>query len=130
MLLFGHRFIAYQPFYHIEEIDAIDQTPPNSTLFVMFHESNLDIITHLQKHQLPFALEVSTLTELIYAHNLGAQYILVSPTLSKSAQDIAENYLFDAKILCRLESDEMLEEKIIEGIDGVIFSEAILKVTN
>ena len=130
MLLFGHRFIDYQPFYHIEEIDAIDRTPSNSTLFVKFHESTLDIITHLQKHDLSFALEVSTLIEVVYAHNLGARYILVSPTLSKSAQDIAENYLFDAKILCRLESEDMLEEKIIEGIDGVIFSEAILKVTN
>ena len=130
MLLFGHRFIEYQPFYHIEEIDAIDQTPSNSTLFVKFHESTLDIIEHLQKHDLYFALEVSTLTEVVYAHNLGAQYIIVEQALSKSAQNIAENYLFDAKILCRLESEYLLEEKIIEGIDGVIFSEAILKVTN
>ena len=130
MLLFGHRFIDYQHFYHIEEIDAIDQTPANSTLFVKFHESTLDIITHLQTHDLSFALEVSTLTEVIYAHNLGARYIIVSPVLSKSAQNIAENYLFDAKILCRLESEDMLEEKIIEGIDGIIFSEAILKITH
>ena len=130
MLLFGHRFIAYQPFYHIEEIDAIEQTPSNSTLFLPFHESNLDIITHLRKYALPFALEISTITELVYAHNLDAKYIIVSPELSKSAQNIAENYLFDAKILCRLESEEAIEEKIIEGIDGVIFSEAILKVTN
>lgn len=129
MLLFGHRFIAYAPFYHIEEIDAIAQTPPNSTLFVPFHENNLDIIAHMQKHHLPFALEVSSLTEVVYAHNLDARYIIVNESLSKSAQNVAENYLFDAKILCRLNSEDAIEEKIIEGIDGVIFSEAILKVT-
>jgi hypothetical protein len=129
MLLFGHPIIDFNPFYHVDEIDTIELTPPNSTLFLHFKEENLDIIKYMQRNALPFALEVADLCEVVFAHNLGAKYILVNEPLAKSAQKVAENYLFDAKILCRLENVSELEEKIIEGIDGVIFPEAIVKIS-
>jgi len=129
MLLFGHPFIDFDPFYHVGEIDTIELTPPNSTLFLYFKEENLDIIRHMRHNALPFALEVADLSEVVFAHNLGAKYILVNEPLAKPAQKVAENYLFDAKILCRLENISELEEKIIEGIDGVIFPEAIVKIS-
>ena len=130
MLLFGHPYIDFEPFYHIDEIDEIEHTPANSILFLHFRESNLDVIKHLQQNKLSFALQADNLSEVVFAHNLGAKYILVKENLAKSAQNIAENYLFDAKILCRLESGADLEEKISEGIDGVIFTQAIIKISN
>ena len=130
MLLFGHPYIDFKPFYHIDEIDEIEQTPANSTLFIHFRESNLDIIQHMRQNNLTFALEAATLSEVVYAHNLGAKYIVVKETLAKSAQDVAENYLFDAKILCRMTKEETLDEKISEGIDGVIYPQAIIKISN
>ena len=84
----------------------------------------------MQQNNLSFALEAATVSEVVFAHNLGAKYILVKENLAKSAQNIAENYLFDAKILCRLESGTDLSEKISEGIDGVIFAQAIIKISN
>ena len=129
MLLFGHPYIAFEPFYHIDEIAAIDLTPPGSTLFLHFKENNLDIITHMRENNLAFAIEVADLCEAVFAHNLGARYIVVDKALAKSAQNAAENYLFDAKVLCRLDDTRFLEEKIIEGIDGVIFPEAIVKIS-
>lgn len=130
MLLFGHPYIDFKPFYHIDEIDEIEHTPANSTLFLHFKESNLDVIKHMQQNHLSFALQADNLSEVIFAHNLGAKYILVKENLAKSAQNTAESYLFDAKILCRLESGTDLEEKINEGIDGVIFTQAIIKISN
>jgi len=130
MLLFGHPYIDFRPFYHIDEIDEIERTPANGTLFIHFKESNLDIIRHMQQNKLSFALEAANLSEVVYAHNLGAKYILVKEELAKSAQNVAENYLFDAKILCRLEKEANLDEKISEGIDGVIFAQAIIKISN
>lgn len=129
MLLFGHPYIAFEPFYHIDEIASIDLTPPGSTLFIPFKEENLDIITYMQANNLPYAIEAADLSETVFAHNLGARYIVVDEALAKSAQNAAENYLFDAKILCRLDDTGSLEEKIIEGIDGVIFPEAIVKIS-
>ncbi len=130
MLLFGHPYIDFKPFYHIDEIDEIERTPAKSTLFIHFKESNLDIIRYMQENRLTFALEAASLSEVVFAHNLGAKYILVKEDLAKSAQNVAEDYLFDAKILCRLEKERDLEEKIIEGIDGVIFAQAIIKISN
>ena len=130
MLLFGHRFIESEKFYHIRDIDAIKNTPPSSTLFITFKEDNLDIIKHAQKNEVPFALSIENITELIYASALDARYIVLSKELAKSAQDIAETYLFDAKILVNVESEEEIEEFALQGIDGVLFSNAIIKINS
>lgn len=129
MLLFGHRFIQNEKFYHIFDSEAIRQTPPSSQIYLEFSEKNLDIIDNLQKNDLIFALGVTNITELIYASALNARYIIVEKKLAKSAQNIAENYLFDAKVLVRIDEEEEIEELAILGVDGVIFAEAIVKIT-
>lgn len=130
MLLFGHRFIDSPRLYHIDDVDAISHTPANSTLYITFSETNLDIISHCRKNGLRFALEVENLREVIYAENLDAAFIVVEEELAKLAQKTAETYLFDAKILCRIEEEEMIEEIALQGIDGVLFGEAVVKITS
>lgn len=130
MLLFGHPYIGSERFYHIDDIDAIDHTPANSMLYLDFSEKNLDIIDHLVTNELVFALGVTSLREVIYASALGAAFIIVHEDIAKSAQDAADSYLFDAKVLCRIETEEQIERLVSEAIDGVLFSEAIIKVTS
>ncbi|QOP40491.1 hypothetical protein [Sulfurimonas marina] len=129
MLLFGHRFIESESFYHISDIDDIAHTPPSSKLYLAFHEDNLDIINYLQKNSISFALNVQNIRELIYASALGAHYILVPKSLAKTAQNIAENYLFDSKILVHIEDEEEIEELALLGVDGALFAEAIVKIS-
>ena len=129
MLLFGHRFIESENFYHISDVDAISKTPPNATVYLEFSEENLDIIKHLNENSVAFTLSVSSITELIYASSLNATYIVVSKELAKSAQNIAESYLFDAKILVAIEREDAISEMAQLNIDGVIFSNAIVKIT-
>lgn len=128
MLFFGHRFIQSEKFYHLFDIDTIIQTPPSSTIYLEFDEKNLDIINYLQKNKINFAIKVKNITELMYASALGASYIHVEQKLAKTAQKIAENYLFDAKILVHVENEEAIEEMALLGVDGVIFPEAIVKI--
>lgn len=130
MLIFGHPFINSESFYHIDAIDTIVHTPANSTLFLHFSEKNLDIIEHLQNNALEFALEVTTITEIIYANALGARYIVINELLALKAQKLAETYLFDAKILVRIHDTSQIENLALSGIDGVIFAEAIIKITS
>ena len=130
MLLFGHPYINFQPFYHIYESSEIELTPSNSTLMVAFNEESLELINYMRENKLSYALEVETLSELILAHNLGARYIIVRGDFAIEAQAVAENYLFDAKILCRLQTEGDLEEKIRDGIDGVIYPQAIIKISS
>jgi len=130
MLLFGHRFIESEKLYHISDIDAIVHTPNSSTIYLLFSEENLDIIQHAKKNSIPLALGVSSIKELIYASSLGARYILPTQSIAKTAQSIAESYLFDAKIIVMIENESEIEEMALLGIDGVLFSDAIIKINS
>ncbi|WP_428738307.1 hypothetical protein [Sulfurimonas sp.] len=129
MLLFGHRFIQSQRFYHIFDIEDITHTPPSSKIYVEFSQNNLDIIQYLQQNNISYGINVKNITELIYASALGADFIMVQKSFAKTAQNIAENYLFDAKILVHIEQEDQIEEFALLGIDGVIFAEAIVKIS-
>jgi len=128
MLLFGHRYFKREPFYHIFDIDDIAKTPSNATIFVEFDEKSIDIIDHLRLNDISFALSVETITEAIYAENFRARYIVCAKEVAKDIQYIAQEYLFDAKILARVEHENQIEALAKEGVDGVIFSEAIIRV--
>ncbi len=130
MLIFGHRFIQSKSFYHIQSIDAIPNTPPSSTLYIPFDEQNLDIINYLTLNQITFALEVSSITEVMYASSLGASYIIVTKEILTMAQNIANSYLFDAKILIMIEDESEIQEMALLGVDAVLFSSAIIKINS
>ena len=128
MLLFGHRFIKNESFFHISDIDAIVKTPSNSTIYLEFSEKNLDIIDYLNANSISFTLSVKNITELIYASSLQARFILVQKELASTAQSIAESYLFDAKILVAIESEDEIQEMAQLSLDGVMFSNAVVKI--
>ena len=128
MLIFGHRFIDSQSFYHVSNIEAILNTPSSSSIFVEFDEANLDIIKHITVNDIKLCLEVKNITEIVYASALGSSFIVVDKTLAKTAQNLAQEYLFDAKILVKIETENDIEELALLGVDGVIFSNAIIKI--
>ena len=130
MLFFGHRFIESENFYHIQSIDAIKNTPPSSIILVDFDEENLDIINHIRANSIPLAIQVQDITQIVYASSFDAKYIILSKELAKTAQNLADNYLFDAKILVHIENENEIEELALLGVDGVIFSNAIIKINS
>ncbi|MEA1983667.1 MAG: hypothetical protein U9N39_08985 [Campylobacterota bacterium] len=130
MLFFGHRFLENEKLYHVNDIESISKTPSNSNIYLGFHEKNLDIIEHLNENGVSFTLSVANVTELAYASALNAKYIVVNPALAKTAQSIAESYLFDAKILVNIESEDEIEEMLLLNVDGVLFSNAVVKINS
>jgi len=130
MLIFGHRFIKSDNFYHVTNIDAISNTPSNSVIYLDFSEDNLETIKHIVLNEITLALGVKNITDLIYASSLGASYIVLTDSLAQTAQDIANNYLFDAKILIHISEESEIEELAILGVDGVILSNAIIKINS
>ena len=130
VLLFGHKFIDSESFYHILDIDSIKHTPPSSTIYLEFSEKNLDIIKHANLNNIAMALKVQSITELIYAAALNARYVIVPKESVKTYQNIAENYLLDSKILVVIESEEDIEPMALLGVDGILFSNAIIKTNS
>jgi hypothetical protein len=130
MILFGHPIIPSERFYHIESIAAIANTPSNSVIALFFEEQNLDIIAHLHLNSIRFALYVNSSVEAVLGENLRASYLIVNPKNGSDIQKVAEHYLFDAKVLGYCEEEENLEKLIDMRLDGVIFAEAIVKITS
>lgn len=130
MILFGHRFIKSESFYYIQSISSVVKTPANSFVYVQFSEKNLDIIDHLLKNGVRFAVNVQNITEIIYANALGASYICVPFKLAQDAQKIANEYLFDAKVLAHITEEEEIEELAYQGVDGALFPKAIIKISS
>lgn len=130
MQLFGHRFIPSQSFYHVSDVDSISNTPPSSIIHIEFTEENLDIIEHTRANQISSSICAKNITQIIYASSLGASFIIVHPDLAQDAQKVATEYLFDAKILVLIEKEEEIEKFALLGIDGIIFSNAIIKTNS
>lgn len=130
MLLFGHRFIESDSFYHVLDIDSISNTPPSSIIHIEFKEENLDIIQHAELNQIKTSLCCKNVTDIIYAESLGASFIVIHKELAEVANKLANDYLFDAKILVLIEDEEDIEELALIGVDGVIFASAIVKINS
>lgn len=130
MLLFGHPYIPSLPFYHIDSIEALRHTPPNSVVALFFTPKNLDIIEHLRQNGVRFALHIETATDAVIAENLGASYLIVIPKYAVAVQKVAEHYLFDAKVLGYIENVNHLDELVDMRLDGAVFSDAIIKINS
>ncbi|MEO1938593.1 MAG: hypothetical protein ABGW85_08195 [Sulfurimonas sp.] len=131
MLLFGHPLVESPLFYHINDVDAILHTPPSSLLYLENVVDDKDIIDYCNANSLNYGIYAATLLEAILAHNLQAAYIIVPKELAKSAQNIAQEYLFDAKILVPINDESEIEELALLGIDGAIFmAKSIVKVSS
>ena len=129
MLLFGHPRIPSEKLYHVNSIEAVAHTPSNASLLFSFDEEVFELIEYAKNNALYFALSVSSLKEAILAENLDAKYIILDQDIAKSVQNAADTYLFDAKVLAHANSEEDIETVASEGIDGIIFSEAIIKIS-
>ena len=77
------------------------------------------------ENEISFAVVVNSIKEAVYSSNLNTKYIITNKELSKELQKIADNYMYDAKILAIIESSDEFEEIAKAQIDGVIFKNLI-----
>jgi len=125
MKIFGHPWIESPEFITVESKEEIANTQANSILLFEDIKKSLKTIQYSQKEGLPFAVRISTINNTIFAYNLGANYLLVTPQLAKEIQDIAQQYLFDTQIIVEIQNETEIEKYAQMGIDGVIFQQTI-----
>ena len=124
MIILGLPLVAFDPLYRVTTIEEIQQSKPNCTVLL----DNIDepLVQYIQKQDISFALHVESIKDACIANAIGAKYIIVPKKLSKKAQDIATEYLFDTKILILIEHEDEIEHAASDSIDGVIFTKAIV----
>lgn len=124
MILIGDGLVPYKNISFIDSILDIDHTLPNSTLVFNYDEN---LLLYTMKNSLETAIIVSSIKEAIYCNALEAKYIICDKKLAKSIQKIAENYMFDSKILAIIDNNEEIEKVALLEIDGVIYSSLLSK---
>jgi hypothetical protein len=119
MILIGDENIKYETIEKIAHRDDISKTSPSSTVLFNF---SLEILKYTQANDINSAVVVNSIKEVIYAHNLGANYIIISrEDILLQSQKIADNYMFDSKILAVIENSEEIEKNALHEIDGIIY---------
>ena len=124
MILIGDSLIPYKSCFFINSINNIKNTKPNSILIFNFNE---DLLLYCKKNNLNSAVIVKNIKEAIYSNALNSKYIICDKKISKTIQKIAENYMFDSKILAIIENNDEIEEIALNEIDGVIYSRLLNK---
>lgn len=126
MIIIGHDLIDFKPFYAVKNSDEAAKIPPNSTVIFKF-EGNERIIKFCQKNSINFAVETDSSKEALLTNAAGASYIVSSvSTAAQNIQDLAEHYLFDAKILFKINHENEITDVAAKGIDGVLLPDGVI----
>lgn len=124
MILIGDSLIPHKAFSFVDSILDIEHTQPNSTLIFNYDEN---LLLYTRKNNLNCAIVVSNIKEAIYCNALNAKFVICDKKLAKSIQKVAENYMFDAKVLAIIDDSEEIEKIALSEIDGVIYSSLLNK---
>ena len=122
MILIGHKLISSEPFCHVASIEEIAKTPPHAVILFDFEPA---LAAYCAEQKLVFALHVRHIKELILANALGASYFIVDKSLALHAQKIADDYLFDGKVLLLSNDENEIEFAASHAIDGILFESGI-----
>lgn len=126
MIILGDELIKCEEFALINSIEDIKETKANSTLLFSF---DMKISNYCKNNNLFTAVYVSSIKEAIYANAIECKYIISQKTLSSKIQKIADNYMFDAKNIVIISSNDEFEEISNFEIDGLIYeNDAIKKI--
>lgn len=122
MKIIGDSLIPFEDFFRVLSIEDIKNTKSNSMLFFDFNE---ELLKYSNSENLNFLVYVNSIKEAIYASSFNAKYIVCKNKLAKKLQKIADNYMWDSKILTIINSSEDLEKVALEEIDGAIYKDVL-----
>ncbi len=125
MIIIGHPWVQSPKFCKVfakEEIKKL--TPKDIVLLEPLVDSQM-LATHCQENNIAFAVTVNSLKEAIFANALKATYMICEEDDALIIQPIAQEYLFDTRILVLIHDEKEIAKIARSGIDGVIFPAAI-----
>ena len=109
-----------EKFIKVKTLEDIKNTPSNSTLIFDYYESSLEVYNFCNINNIPYGVYIISLKELIFTANLNAKYIFCDTIeKAKKFQKIANEYLFDTKIILLIQNFDDIENIANFGIDGI-----------
>lgn len=123
MIILGHSLIEFSPIFWIEGSDELKGLNQEQVVGFRF-EAELIKSTKGFK----CAISCNSVPEILLCAGVGAFIIIVPQTLAKVASALAQEYLFDSKIACIINSEDELEIIAKDGVDMAIFKPAIINL--
>ena len=125
MIIIGHPWIESPIFCKVFNKDDIQKTQANQIVLLEPLNESYSMAQYCQKNAVRFAVTVNTLKDALYANALGASYIICEEDDAALIQPVANDYLFDMRILVHIHSEKEMVKIARAGIDGVIYQSAI-----
>jgi len=125
MIVIGHPWIESPKFHKVFSIEDIQNSDANDIVLLEPLTESHKYAKYCQDNGIEYAVVVNSLENAIYANALGASYIVCEEDSALMIQPIAQEYLFDTKVLVLIHSSKEISKIARSGIDGVIFAEAI-----
>ena len=128
MLIFGHPWVESPRFVKVFSLEDIERAEQEDIPLLEPLSVSIDLAKHCHKNEIVFAVTTGSIKEALFANAIGASYAICQHELAIVLQKVAEEYLFDMKILVLIEDERGIEPMARFGIDGVVFSKAIVQV--
>ena len=125
MIIIGHPWIESQSFRRVSSLSEIEASQPQEVLLLETLERSQPLAKYCHENKLSYAIEIASIKEAVFANALQASYLLCPKIQAKEIQGIAQEYLFDSRILVTIQSEEEIETLAMLGIDAVLFEKAI-----
>ena len=120
MLIFGAKDIETPNFFSVANVEDIKKSTPKDIVLLKSFSSPYTLAKYCQENEVVYAVAVESIKESIFASNLGASFIICNFELAKELQKVADNYLWDTKVLAKISSEDEMESVALAGVDGVI----------
>jgi len=125
MIIIGHPWIKSNRFFKVFSIECIKKSQADDIILLEPLVDSHAYAVHCQENNVPFAVVANNLEDALFANALGAKYIICEEDVALMVQPIANEYLFDTRILVLIHSEKEISKIARGGVDGVIFADAI-----
>ena len=125
MIIIGHPWIQSSRFCKIFSEEDIKACNVDDIVLLEPLRDSFRFAQFCQENDVPYAVVVNTLNDALFANALGASYIVCEEDDALMIQPIAQEYLFDARVLVLIHEEKEITKIARGGIDGVIFADAI-----
>ncbi len=125
MIIIGHPWIESSRFHKVFSQEDIEKSEVDDIVLLEPLSDSIGLAKYCKNNDIPYAVSVNTLTEALFCNALDANFILCKEKVACIIQPVAQEYLFDTKVLVLAQDEKDIDQFARSGIDGVIFAEAI-----
>ena len=125
MIIIGHPWIKSNRFFKVFSIECIKKSQADDIILLEPLVDSHAYAVHCQENNVPFAVVANNLEDALFANALGAKYVICEEDVALMIQPIANEYLFDTRILVLIYNEKEISKIARGGVDGVIFADAI-----